>query len=217
MNGNMVTQNTTLRMKATKRAISLRRPVYGVGINDAWYMVVYEQNGVKIKCPYYAAWRYMLQRCYQEKYLDSRPTYRGCSVCDEWLIFSNFKLWMEKQDFLGKELDKDILIPGNKIYSPDACAFVNRHVNALLNDHSSARGKYPTGVHLEKARGKFRAKCSVEGRQVHIGYFDSPKIASGAYSKFKAKEVRRVAKSQEKHIKNGLLRHAAIIEKSVMK
>jgi hypothetical protein len=31
----------------------------------------------------------------------------GCSVSDDWKYFSNFKLWMEKQDWGRKHLDDE--------------------------------------------------------------------------------------------------------------
>jgi len=40
---------------------------------------------------------------------------------------------MERQDWEGKHLDKDILIPGNKIYSPDRCIFVSSLINLLID------------------------------------------------------------------------------------
>ena len=135
----------------------MRKLVWNIGINDADYSVEkktswYENGKQKQKrvwvCPFYEKWRPMLQRCYSEKFQNKRPTYKGCSVCQEWLTFSNFKAWMEQQDWYGKELDKDILFPGNKIYSPDTCIFVDQGVNKFLIESNAARGKYMVGVHL---------------------------------------------------------------------
>ena len=76
------------------------RLVYGAGINDADYVVVklgtIEVNGVRKRkrvwyCPYYRVWTHMLERCYSDKYQDRKPTYKGCSVSEEWLRFSNFR------------------------------------------------------------------------------------------------------------------------------
>ena len=82
-----------------------RKLVHGVGINDADYAVVefetigYADGKRKQKlvwfCPYYRAWTSMLKRCYSIKSQERQPTYKGCSVTDEWLTFSNFKSWME--------------------------------------------------------------------------------------------------------------------------
>ena len=67
-------------------------------------------------------------------------SYKGVEVCEEWYNFQNFAEWCETQKFLnakdvkGKsyQLDKDILVKGNKIYSPDTCCFVPPEINSLF-------------------------------------------------------------------------------------
>ena len=76
------------------------------------------------------------------------PTYKGCSVSEEWLRFSNFKRWMEKQDWDGKQLDKDILFEGNKVYSAETCVFVTSVVNSFTSDSGAKRGEWLIGVSL---------------------------------------------------------------------
>lgn len=95
----------------------------GVGINDADYNTA--------DCPYMRRWSAMLQRCYSESYHKRKPSYKGCYVCKEWLTFSNFKSWMEKQDWKDKQLDKDFLGDG-KLYSPETCCFIPAKVNSYL-------------------------------------------------------------------------------------
>ena len=108
----------------TKKAISIKKLTYGVGINDANYQVQPRIKGIKYMCPFYQKWQSMLNRAYNKKYIARQPTYIGISVCYKWLTFSNFKRWMEKQDWVGKALDKDIIYPNNKEYSPKTCYFV---------------------------------------------------------------------------------------------
>ena len=119
-----------------------RKLVCGVGNNDSDYVVTKFETIVvngKLKqkliwvCPYYRVWKGMLERCYSIKYQESQPTYIGCSVTDEWLTFSAFKNWMEKQNFEGMQLDKDLLIEGNKVYSPETCVFVSGMVNNFIH------------------------------------------------------------------------------------
>lgn len=113
--------------------------IYGVGVNDADYVVQkYEEVGTPSKrsrklvwiCPFYQKWTSMLCRCYSDKFKQKNKSYDGCKVSDEWLTFSNFKNWMEKQDWEGKELDKDLLGNG-KIYSPQTCLFISKSANIL--------------------------------------------------------------------------------------
>lgn len=72
----------------------------------------------------YTAWYNMLTRCYYDRYLEKFPTYKGCAVCDEWHNFQNFAEWFSNRHKPGLVLDKDILIDGNKTYSPSTCRLV---------------------------------------------------------------------------------------------
>ena len=148
--------------------------IEGVGINDADYNVIEVVDGKIVwQCPFYKTWVGMLNRCYSEKEHQRHPTYVGCKVCDEWLVFSNFKRWMEQQDWQGKHLDKDLLVEGNKVYSPDTCIFVDQMVNKFINDRSNARGEYMIGVTWYKRYNKFMAQCRnpLTGKRDYLGYF----------------------------------------------
>ena len=118
------------------------RLIHGVGINDANYNTQVRVNGKLVVCKYYRTWKNMLERCYDSNLHLKHPTYIGCIVCEEWLTFSNFKAWMETQDFGGKDLDKDILVKGNKIYSPETCIFVTNAINLLFIKRDAGRGEY---------------------------------------------------------------------------
>ena len=93
----------------------MKQLVFGIGINDADYLVSPIINGKQIRCPFYQTWRNMLARCYSNKYIVYNPTYLGTTVCDQWRHFSVFKLWMQSQDWTDKEFDKDFL--GDGMYS----------------------------------------------------------------------------------------------------
>ena len=190
---------------ASKKSIARRKPVFGVGTNDADYTIRKQVNGRQTSCPYYVTWRSMMERCYGDKYQARYPTYKGCKVCDEWLRFSAFKAWMMKQDWRGKALDKDILKQGNKIYGPQACLFITCAINNLLNNSAAARGDYPQGV--EPLGGKYRARCSNGGKYKHIGYFSTPEQAHEAYKIVKYKVIAKVANKQLEPLKSALLRY----------
>jgi len=178
---------------ASKTSLSKRKPIFGVGINDSDYITQTKINGKLAQCPYYRAWTGILVRCYSFKYHKRQPTYIGCSVVDDWLTFSIFKSWMEKHDWQGKQLDKDLLTIGNKVYSPETCVFVDRHTNSLLSDSAAIRGDYPQGVCFQKKAGKYQATISINGKSNHLGLFTSPETAESAYKKAKAGEIERVA------------------------
>ena len=100
-----------------------KRMRFGVAIND-------EINSCT-SCAY-KIWNGMLNRCYNKKIHDKEPTYIECSICKDWLIFSNFKKWFYEHYVEGWHLDKDILVKGNKVYSPETCCFVPRIINAAM-------------------------------------------------------------------------------------
>ena len=160
-----------------------RRPIYGIGINDADYVTQKIVNGKTVTCPFYQTWKGMMTRCYSEKYQEKYPTYKGCSVCEEWLTFCNFKAWMEKQYWYMMELDKDLLVRGNKLYSPETCIFISNELNQFTVKGDASRGNYPIGVYFHKKAGKLVAQCRnpfTEKRE-HLGLFDCPNEAYEAW------------------------------------
>lgn len=166
--------------------------VYNIGINNADYdvtrsEVVDGKPKIVWRCPYYKVWYSMIERCYSAVYLKKRPTYRGCSVCDDWIYFMTFKAWMMSQDWEGKQLDKDILVEGNKVYSPENCRFIEGRVNNFIIDCAAARGEWPLGVHFHKECGKFLAQCqnSFTKKRQYLGLFTCPEAAHEAWRKRK--------------------------------
>ena len=107
----------------------------------------------------YEEWRHMLERCYNIKIQKKHPTYIGCTVCEEWLNFQKFAKWWTDNHYEIKnyrmELDKDILIKGNKIYSPETCCIVPSNINTLFTKANKSRGQYPIGVSYHIPTNKF--------------------------------------------------------------
>jgi len=199
---------------ASKKSISKRNPIYGVGINDAGYKAHIASSNKTLVCPYYIRWSNMIKRCYSDEFHDRNPTYIECSVCDEWLLFSNFKSWMVKQNWEGMELDKDVIFPDNKLYSPDTCCFIPKSLNALLTDSGSSRGKYPQGVSWHKATKKFQARVRFNGKQASLGYYKGPEEASEAYIKAKtAIIIKYLSEQTDTRIANGLGLHVDLLIK----
>ena len=181
--------------------------VFVIGINDADYVTqkweTIEVNGVQKKrlvwyCPYYRTWKGMLERCYSSKFQEKYPTYKGCSVPEEWLRFSNFKRWMEKQDFEGMHLDKDLLFEGNKVYSAETCVFVTQTVNKFTTDCGASRGEWLIGVYWNKPAGKFLSSCRnpFTKKQEHLGLFLCEEEAHQAWLKRKLELATLLAAEQ---------------------
>lgn len=177
-----------------------KKLVQGVGINDG-NCQVYRQDLTSPNkiCPFYRKWVDMLVRCYNEKFKAMHPSYMNCTVCEEWLLFSNFKAWMETQDWEGKDLDKDLIVPGNRVYSPDACVFVNQMVNKFVIDCLASRGEWPIGVYWAKHANKFLAYCNdpFSNKRKHLGYHDSPEEAHLAWLKCKREFSILLAEQQD--------------------
>lgn len=183
--------------------------VYGVGINDADYVVQiketigYKENGKILQkqiwiCPFYSKWKGMLQRCYAEKFLMKNPTYSGCYVTPEWHYFMTFRAWMIEQDWENKELDKDLLLNGNKAYGPENCLFLDQKVNKFMNEREKSRGSCPIGVSFHKLAGKFTAQCkdTVTGKLKHLGYYSCPDEAHMVWLTEKRRQAKLLAAEQ---------------------
>lgn len=200
----------------------IRGIVCGVGINDADYNVTRrEKVGGKWKnvwkCPYYRKWLGMLQRCYSKKIQERQPTYKGCTVCEEWLLFSTFKRWMEEQEWEGRQLDKDFLVDGNKVYSPTTCVFIPQKLNSFVISCGKSRGFLPLGVrYTEKPKHMineltkpYRSQINNQtGESVHIGCYSTPEEAHQGYlvEKLKMCEEYLIEFGDEELVVKGLTR-----------
>lgn len=175
-----------------------KKLVFGIGLNDADYFIRPRDGEKQPICQFYLKWYNMMQRCYGNKYQAKYPTYIGCKVCDEWLTFSKFKAWMEKQDWQSKELDKDLLVKGNKVYSPDTCVFVDGATNRFTLDGGATRGEWPLGVCFDKERGRFLSLCNnpFTGKQENLGRFTCQDQAHQAWKKRKHELALQLANLQ---------------------
>ena len=163
--------------------------VYGFGTNDSPAPV--RVNGKTI--PSYKRWQNMLQRCYCPKFLALNPTYVGCSVHEDWLLFSNFQRFFDKNYIQGYQLDKDLLIHGNREYSEGACVFVPQWLNPFVNEKEGARGKYLIGASLLEC-GKFVSQCRnpITKKPETLGRFLTEQEAHDTWKNRKAEHVRNM-------------------------
>lgn len=166
--------------------------IYGIGFNSKGRHKT-KTTGEMTRV--YYSWCNMLRRAYCPKLHARHPTYIGCEVDKEWHDFQEFAEWFENHEYSnhGYQLDKDLLIPSNKIYAPDRCVFVPRQLNTLLNDSGAMRGQYPQGIRFYKNTNRFRASININGKKQHLGYFDCPNEAYMVYRKAKEANVKRMA------------------------
>lgn len=138
----------------------------------------------------YNLWCGMLERCYSETFHKKYPSYKDCTVVDEWLYLDNFKVWFEEHYKEGLDLDKDLLIDGNKIYSPDTCVFVPPTLNNLIKYNKTLKkGSLPTSV--REFRGKYYSYTS---DKKCLGGFYTPEEAFMAYKNWKESKIKSLAK-----------------------
>lgn len=135
----------------------------------------------------YNAWRGMLQRCYHELTRLKLPTYEQCTVATPWHNFQNFAGWFYENYKAGWEVDKDLLLKGNKLYSEDTCAMVPGEINVVLLKSKAIRGDCLIGV--SKKNEKFVAQMN--GR--YLGYFETELEAYLCYKTHKEKKLKDLA------------------------
>ena len=169
----------------------LKPTIFGVGILGESKTTSREKH-----CKEYILWVTMLGRCYDENKQIRQPTYIGCTVSDNLKYFPYFKEWCSKQVGFnndGWDLDKDILIKGNKVYSESTCCFVPQEVNKLFTKVDKSRGSLLIGVHFYKKTKKYCASMGVDSKTKRLGYYSTEQEAFQAYKNGKETHVKRVA------------------------
>ena len=167
--------------------------VCGVGIIGTKYPV--SEGGRDTKD--YALWKRMLERCYSDSYQKKRPTYKGCKVSDNFKSYEYFYEWCHSQIGFGVdgfELDKDLLIKGNKVYSESTCVFIPSEINLLLVKREASRGEHPIGVYWSKTNKAFIAQINKnKGMQEKLGLFKTELEAFNAYKQAKEAFIKEQA------------------------
>ena len=164
--------------------------ICGVAINDIY---------LGYKNEFYSIWSAMIHRCYDKK----ERTYFDCKVCEEWLVFSNFKKWAESKESGYKNgycLDKDILVKGNKTYSPTTCAFVPPYINTLIIKSDFIRGVYCIGVKKTSSSQLFEACIKKNNKNIYLGVFHNEYDAFLKYKSEKEDYIKEVANKYKNEI-----------------
>ena len=170
--------------------------IHGVGYKGEDEKLI--ENNIKI----YQAWCAMIQRCYSQTNEVMKETYKGCTVSDNFKYFPYFVEWWglnKISDDRDYQLDKDILVKGNRLYSEDTCALVPKEINLLCIKRNKARGELPIGVTYCKNSGKYKAQFSKYNRVVNLGLYHTPERAFLAYKEAKEDYIKAVAESY-KHV-----------------
>ena len=157
------------------------------------------KNGKATKC--YRTWVHMLERCYSSRYHKTHPSYIGCEVCEEWLNFQNFATWFYKHYYeIPGELmclDKDILIKGNRIYSPETCVIVPNKINMIFVKNNKNRGELPIGVRFNGVS----YVCELnDDNKPYKGSYKTIEEAFQCYKSLKEKYIKQVADEYKEYI-----------------
>ena len=145
--------------------------VYGAGILGTKYLASINTLLTKE----YELWSNMLKRCYSDFAKKKQPTYIGFGV-------------------EGFELDKDLLIKDNKVYSENACVFIPSEINTVLTKRVASRGEYPIGVYWHSKSKAFVAQVGKnKGKQEHLVLFNTELEAYNAYKTAKESFIKELA------------------------
>lgn len=169
---------------------------YGVGF------IGYGKYSHKTHKIAYNIWRSVIQRCYSKRHQEKFPSYVGCSVTTNWHNFQNFAEWYEdnyKSHMEGWHLDKDFLIRGNRVYSPETCCILPLEINCLQLFPIS-KGKLATGV--SQFNNMFVARIDRYGKKYHLGYFKTHLESAKAYTVAKEIYIKEIAEFWKDKIDN---------------
>ena len=167
--------------------------VHGVGVIGSKYPITINRKKTKE----YALWTSMISRCYSDRHHKNLETYKDCTISDNFKSYEYFYEWCNNQtgfNSLNFDLDKDLLIKGNKIYSENTCVFIPHEVNACFVKAKTIRGELPIGVTIDKRHNVYVANLKAKHREKsYIASFSNPIEAFNAYKKAKEFYIKELA------------------------
>ena len=186
----------------------LRELHYGVGIND-------------VMIPYFTrtrtwrTWNGIIRRTgKRDPNMHSYEAYKDCTLDPRWYKLSAFKEWVEQwDDYENKEVDKDILIPGNLEYGPDTCLMVRRVVNAWFKP--TVKGDLPRGVSWNsgwkkgKSPNPYRAQITpIGGKRTALGVYATIEESSAVFEKARKEQIKVLIETEtDPKVKNAIMEY----------
>lgn len=170
--------------------------------SDGKWIRSYSNSGIQYTTIAGLKWNKINERCkHNSPFQSSNKTYIGCT--NGFINFQEFAEWCQSQyGYLNKDinghywhLDKDLLVYGNKVYSPNTCLFVPHRANTLLNNCGASRGNYPLGVNWNKHARKFIAYHKHRGESRHLGCHLNPFDAHRTWQRAKIDYIRDLVKN----------------------
>lgn len=192
--------------------------------NGEWVTsVTHAESGVRVQRHTLAwqRWRGIQNRCNPGGNVQrKRPTYVGCA--NGFSDFQDFADWCQSEpghfdvDDSGRqfELDKDLISPGNKIYSRETCCFVPGRVNRLIVFPSNRnRPDLPIGCSFHKHTKQYYSYINgPDGKSVHLGHYRNPLDAHRAWQFAKAAAIRAAVVNMPDHLSRAAIAVLRIAE-----
>ena len=201
-----------------KKGYRTRKLVYGIGIHDVMIPgFIYTRT--------YKTWAGMVRRTdRRDPKVYGFETYKDCTLDPRWFKLSAFKEWIEQwDDYKNKEIDKDILIPGNKIYGPETCLMVKKSVNLFFKPN--IKRNLPRGVsHVSKfkegGKNPYAAnivRCGEKKKNqsrlgtIFLGHYPTIEEASAAYESARKEQIQFLIEMEtDIRVKNALIKQQGL-------
>lgn len=182
----------------------LKRTVSGVG-----YLGIgpYKSKHNRVSDEAYNRWKNMLARCYDEQIRAKQPAYNDCTVHPDWHNFQTYAEWFYNNPYYKKgwNVDKDLLVFGNRQYGPDTCVLLPAEINSAMQMRVSKEDGLPNGVKMNSSCPHlFEASSSLFNKKTYLGLYSSVDEAANAYKSFR-----------EDHIKDLVSRYLGQIDPTV--
>lgn len=173
--------------------------VYGVGITGSKYPTSVKGKDLKE----YKLWNGMLERSYSPRYHGINPSYEECSVSENFKSYEYFYEWCQEQKGFGNDgwqLDKDLLVKGNKVYSEDTCVFLPNEINTALTHRKNVDNSLPVGVVPVTKSKSYQASIKIDGKKYYLGVYSTPQRAFQAYKERKEMSLIKLAMKWGEHL-----------------
>lgn len=191
------TKTATKEINEGKIADRLKPSVFGVGIIGDKYPTSINNKNLKE----YKLWNSIIERCYSDNQKKVFDTYKDCTISDNFLHYEYFYDWCNKQigfNCDNFDLDKDLLVKGNKVYSESTCVFLPKEINKALSTKKSQRGNCLIGV--RKTKTGYQSRCNIRGKNYSLGTFKTELEAFNAYKQVKESYLKELAEKWKDQI-----------------
>lgn len=180
-------------------SVEQRIPYDVMDASGSWMKTLSPKTGFKLRTLSGGRWNGISKRCNGKETIWKGANYKFCqngfADFDEFVEWSMGQFGYRMKNLNGSffHLDKDILSPGNTVYSPDKCCFVSSRINNLIFTSYKKSNNLPIGVCKQVNCRTYTARANRDGKLVQLGGFYDPMEAHHAWQRFRAAEIVRVS------------------------